>query len=202
MRTHGFWSALWLTWRDSVFRPVHFFRRLPPRGGYGPALGFSVLLTAIALVFNFYWSTIETLLAGGGEEGMLVLIFGNLVMLLIGGGFLLALYIGLLYVIVATVHVGFMVVGAGRMGYQATFRAIAYSSGPAAFAIFPFFGPFLSMVWGSVVVYIAIREAQRTTNSRAALGFLMPLIAFTVFFMFLAIVFALILSTTDFATPV
>ena len=43
-RELGFFASLWRTWRDAVFSPVPFFRRMPPRGGIGPALGYAVLL--------------------------------------------------------------------------------------------------------------------------------------------------------------
>ena len=199
-RQYGFWGALWLTWRDSMFKPVTFFRRMPARSGYGPAIGYTLLLTAIAIFFRFYWGTIETLLTGGLEEGVLLTILGGLAVLVLGGGFLLAMYLGMLFLIVGLIHVGFMIVGAGRMGYEATFRATAYASGPAAFAIFPFFGPLLSMVWGSVLLFIAVREAQRTTNGRATLAFLVPLIAAFLFFLFLGIVVAILVGTTDLGT--
>ncbi|NIP75801.1 MAG: hypothetical protein GTN90_07420, partial [Xanthomonadales bacterium] len=69
-RALGFWRALWLTWRDSLFRPVPFFRRLPPRGGYGPALGYAIMLTLVGFLFSSYWSLVEGFLAGGqAQEG-------------------------------------------------------------------------------------------------------------------------------------
>jgi hypothetical protein len=198
-RRYGFWLALWLTWRDSVFKPVPFFRKLPPRSGLGPAIGYTLLITAVALFFNFYWETVGTALSGGAEEGLVATLLGGLIAYLTLGVFLLVLYLGLLFLTVALIHLGFMVVGAGRMGYEATFRSTAYASGPAAFAIFPFFGPLLGLVWGSVVLFIAVREAQRTTNVRAALAFLMPLFVMTVFLFILGILFALLIGTADFS---
>ena len=198
-RRYGFWLALWLTWRDSVFKPVPFFRTLPPRSGLGPAIGYTLLITAVALFFNFYWATLRSGLSGGAEEGLVAMLLGGLIAFLMFGLFLLVLYLGLLFLMVALIHLGFMVVGAGRMGYEATFRSVAYASGPAAFAIFPFFGPLLGLVWGSVVLFIAVREAQRTTNGRATVAFLMPLILMTVFVFVLGILFALLIGTADFS---
>jgi len=196
---YGFWLALWLTWRDSVFKPVPFFRTLPPRSGLGPAIGYTLLITAVALFFNFYWETLRSALSGGAEEGLAAMLLGGLIAFLMFGLFLLVLYLGLLFLAVALIHLGFMVVGAGRMGYEATFRATAYASGPAAFAIFPFFGPLLGLVWGSVVFFIAVREAQRTTNGRATVAFLMPLFVMTAFVLILGILFALLIGTADFS---
>jgi hypothetical protein len=201
-RKLGFFSAFWLTWKDSVFRPVHFFRKMPPKGGVGPALGYAVLITVIGLFFSLYWSSLEAALGGSGDDSMVVTLVGSLVRLLFTMAFVIPLYVGLLFVMVAVVHVGFMIVGAGRRGYEATFRAVAYSSSPAAFAIFPFFGPYVSMVWGMVVLYIGVREAQRTTNARATLGFLMPFLAFLVFIIVLGLLFELLIRSVDLGQPI
>jgi hypothetical protein len=192
---HGFWAALWLTWRDSVFRPVRFFRTLPPRSGLGPAIGYMLIVSAIALAFNFYWEMVRTFLSGGAEEGLAATLVGGLLMLLVFGGFLLAVYLGMVFVMVALLHIGLMIVGSGRMGYEGTFRATTYAAGPAAFAIFPFFGPILSLVWGSVVLFIAVREVQRTTNGRAAVAFLLPFLALFAFLVFIGILAALLIGT-------
>lgn len=196
-RQAGLFRALWLTWRDSVFRPVPFFRRLPPRNGFGPAIGYAVVVTAIGLFFSFYWSAVEGALRGVGEGGLGLSLVGGLVTVSFGLAFALPLYVGFLFAVVAVLHVGFMAVGAGRRGYEATFRALAYSSGPVAFAVFPFFGPLLSGVWGMVVTYIAVREVQRTTNARATLGFLVPLLAALAFVLLLGVLFALLLKSLD-----
>lgn len=200
-REFGFWNALWLTWRDSVFRPIQFFRRLPPRGGLGPALGYSVLLALIAVLFNLYWGLIEGTLATGQGEGALALGLGSIVMLIVWLLFVIPLYLGGLFASVALLHVSFVIVGAARRGFEATFRAVAYASGPAAFAIFPFFGPLFGIVWGSVLVFIAVREVQRTTNGRAALGFTLPLIAFLGLFFVLAMLLSLLMSVADISPP-
>ncbi|UCC48254.1 MAG: YIP1 family protein [Gemmatimonadota bacterium] len=200
-RAYGFWNALWLTWRDSVFRPVQFFRGLSPRTGLGPALGYAVLLAVVALVFNLYWALIEGTLATGQDEGALALGLGSFVMLIVWLVFVIPLYVGLLFALVALLHVSFVIVGAGRRGFEATFRAVAYASGPAAFAIFPFFGPLLGTVWGTVLLFIAVREVQRTSNGRAAVGFTLPLIALLALFFLLALLLSLLMAVADISHP-
>ncbi len=201
-RAHGLWRALWLTWRDSVFRPVPFFRRLPPRGGQGSALAYAIVLSLIGFLFSSYWSLVEGFLAGGEaqEGGLLLILMGSFVALLLFLIVLIPLYVGLIYALVAIIHLGFLAVGAGRHGFEATFRAVAYSSGTAAFAIFPFFGPVLSGVWWMVLIFIAVRETQRTTNGRATLAFLVPFFLLVA----LAILLALLLQAliTSFELPV
>ncbi len=199
-RQFGFWLALWLTWRDAVFRPIEFFRHLPPRGGLGPALGFALLITSFAFLINIYWGAIEQLVVGGQPTGVAASLTGLLLVVLWLGIFV-PVYLGVLFAVVAIIHVSFLIVGAGRQGFEATFRAVAYASGPAAFAIFPFFGAALSTIWGMVLVYIGVREVQRTTNGRAVLAFLLPFFAFMIFFLILGILLATLLDVADLTPP-
>jgi len=199
-RTYGFLASLWITWRESVFRPVAFFRTLPPRGGIGPPLGFAVLFTALGLIMNIYWATVQSALAGSAEEGLGILLLGGLFAALLWLAFALPLYVGLLFAMAGVLHVCFMAVGAGRRGFEATFRAMAYSAGAAAFSVFPFFGPLITLVWSTVVLFIGMREVQRTTNGKTTLAFLLPLLALTLLFILLAVVLALIFASTGLGT--
>jgi hypothetical protein len=155
------------------------------------------LFSALGLIMNIYWGTLQGALAGSQEGGLVVLLVGGLLTALLWLAFVLPLYVGVLFAIAGIVHVCFMLVGAGRLGFEATFRAIGYTHGPAAFAIFPFFGPVIGLVWGTVVLFIGMREVQRTTNGKTTLAFLLPLIALTLLFIVLTIVLALILAGTD-----
>lgn len=194
-REVGFFAALWLTWRDSVFRPVPFFRRLPPRAGYGSPLGYTVLVTVFGTFFSFYWGTIEEAVGGTLERGLVVELVSGFVTLVIGLALAIPLYLALLFASVGIIHVGLVIVGAGRRGYEATFRAVAYASGPAALAVFPFFGPLLGLVWGMVLIYLAVREVQRTTNGRVTLGFLLPFLAFLAFLILVGLLLAVALRS-------
>ncbi len=185
------WRRLWWTWRDSVFRPVSFFRGLPARGGVGPPLGYALLVFAVSLFFVLYWSVLQGILATGRDPAL------QIAAALVQFAFTLPLYVGVLFIVAGVLHVGFVLAGAGRQGYEATFRGLAYSTGPSAFAILPFFGSLLALVWGSVVTFIALREVQRTTNGRTTLGFLIPLLAILVFFVLLGVLVALVVDPAE-----
>jgi len=149
---------------------------------------------------NIYWATVQSALAGSAEESLVIMLLGGLFIALLWLAFAVPLYVGLLFAMAGVLHVCFSAVGAGRRGFEATFRAISYSSGPAAFAIFPFFGPLITLVWGTVLLFIGMREVQRTTNGKTTLAFLLPLFAFTLLFTLLAIVLAVIFASTGLGT--
>jgi hypothetical protein len=53
-----------------------------------------------------------------------------------------------------------------------------------------------------VLVFVAVREVQRTTNVRASLGFLVPFLAFLVFVVVVSVVFGLLLGSMELGQPV
>lgn len=74
-------------------------------------------------------------------------------------------------------HVCLMLVGGAGGGFEATFKALAYSHGATApLIVVPFCGGLLHLVWLSVVLVIALIEWHRTTTARVVLGLSLPLI--------------------------
>jgi len=93
-------------------------------------------------------------------------------------------------------HICLMVVGAGKRGFETTFRVVAYASSAQVFAIVPFLGGFIIVIYNLVLWTIGFRESHRTTTGRALIAVLLPM-AIMIFFIVLivfAIVIPLILS--------
>ena len=197
----GIAPALWLTWRESVFRPVPFFRRLPPRGRLGAALSYLLSFVLLGAVAGYYWGYVEALLAGGYAGGEPLLGVQHIFALLARLVVLLPIYLALLFAATAMLHLGYRIAGAGGHGLEATFRAVSYAHGPAAFALFPFFGSWVAMIWGGVLVFIGTREIQRTTNGRAAAAFVLPVAAALLLLLFLVILISLLIDPTELGLP-
>lgn len=204
----GFFAALSRTWLSSVLRPVPFFRGLSSPGPIGRAVFYFAIVTAVGMFFWIYWNALEQIVGGGVDNALLQDQFGltlspeeQIVGLLVGSFalfvFLVFLAIAALFVSAAIIHLGFAVVGAGRRGFNGTFRAVAYSSGPVVFTVFPFFGQLVALVWGSVLLFIGVREVQRTSNGRATIGFLLPAVVLFLLFLFVAFIIILLASSAD-----
>lgn len=161
---HGVLTALWLTWRDSVFRPVPFFRHVPARRGKKSALGYAVIVAVVGLVFAAYWRMIEAIIAG--EPALRLISLEEAVVGLLWSILLLAAGVATLLVGAGAIHLFLSGLGGAGRGYEGTVRALAYSAGPAAFTVIPFLGPLLGSVWVAVLVVISLREVQRTTTLR------------------------------------
>lgn len=77
----------------------------------------------------------------------------------------------------AFLHFCLMIVGGASGGFEASFKALAYSHGATApLLVIPFCGGLLHLVWLSVVLVVALVEWHRTSTARVVLGLSLPMI--------------------------
>lgn len=164
----GFFPALFQTWKEATFEPTAFFSRIRPTG-IGPALTYALIVGTIGAVFGTLWTQLAEGFYGASPASLVVPLWANLIV----APFLFA--IGL-FISSAVIHVGCMVFGCANRGYEATFRAVAYSFGPAIFSIIPFCGSAVASIWAVIIQVIAIQQVQRTTGGRALGAVFLPAI--------------------------
>lgn len=209
MASLGFFTAFFRTIKEVLFAPTAFFRKMPVSSGlapplfYGVILGFVGALIAILLqvtLFNPMGSFPEM----EGMEGM-------------GGGFQLfqttfiiiyAIFLPILiaiglFIMSGVLHLCLLIVGAGKRGFEATFRVVAYTGSTQVFAIVPLVGWVIAPIYNVVLWVIGFRESHRTTTGRALIAVLLPVIVGVVFFilMVFAIVIPLVLSKGQMIMP-
>jgi len=179
-RQLGFFPALFETWKRSTFQPTEFFSTLAP-GPIGPAWGYAVLLSVpsailtvigLALFGGSNWN-------GGSHVGVFPLAIGLAVLTTVS-----------VWITAAVLHVCAMITGAATQGFDATFRAVAYSTGPTVFAWIPLVGS-LAGIWVVVLEVIAVENLHRTTRGRAIFAVLLPVIAVMVCGCFAAMMFGI-----------
>lgn len=168
MKELGFWKAFSETWTGACLRPTQFFQSLAPYS-MGPAFLYALLVGAVGGLFTTVWYRVTGLSAFLGDgHGLL-------------GAEVVANVMGqaaAIWIYAAVVHVGCMLFGCASQGFSATFRTVAYASGPAVLGILPG-GAFFAGIWSMVLAIVGIRWTQRTTGTRAALAvLLLPLILF------------------------
>ena len=136
------------TWQRAVLEPRSFFEGLPTSGGLQPAL----LFTAISLTIG----GLGFLLFGGGVKGLLGLVILGLVRLFVGSA------------IVAFIA---QQIFEGKGDYEATFRALGYSSAIVVFIGIPVI-KYFAAIYGAYLAIIAIGRAHTFDNTRAFLTLL------------------------------
>lgn len=77
----------------------------------------------------------------------------------------------------AAAHACLMVVGAAGGGFEATFKAFAYTHGATALLLaIPFCGPLLQIVWLSSILVIALVQWHGASSFRVVAGLSLPLL--------------------------
>ncbi|MBN1253909.1 MAG: YIP1 family protein [Deltaproteobacteria bacterium] len=195
MASLGFFSALFRTMKEVLFAPTAFFSKMPVSKGLAPPLFYGVIvnfvcgLSAILLLvilFGSMWS----FPGGEGVEGMgggvqrfqttSIIIFAIFLPILIAIG---------LFIWSGIYHLCLLIVGAGKRGFEVTFRVVAYTSSAQVFGIMPVVGGFIAFIYYLFLLTIGFRESHRTTTGRALIAVLLPIIVFA----FLGIAFAIII---------
>jgi hypothetical protein len=147
------------TVRAVVLQPVAFFGRLPRQGNFVSPLVFALVCGEIAALISGILG-----LAGGRGVGALIT---DLVGTLIGGT------IGL-FIIAAIAHLlVILIVGSTNSGFEATFRAAAYSTVTGLVSWIPVIGA-LAGLYGLYLAIVGIREMHQTTTGKAVAVVLIP----------------------------
>jgi hypothetical protein len=196
----GFFGGLWETWKESVFYPNRFFSKLPFSGGIGSPLLYALIVVWIGVAVDTIWNVLFTgiwmdMFAGyfpmedymwttGFQTGfsLLYLFFAPIPI------------IAVLFILSGIYHLILMLFGWASKDFEATFRAIAYASGPLLFLAVPFCGSTVGWIWGLVLAIIGMKHMQTNNGGRGALVILLPLIVCCCFAILMALVFGVALT--------
>lgn len=188
IREIGFFKALILTWKKSLFSPEVFYREFSKEDGGGilHPYFYAIIFTYINLVFSFFWEVfffkigfyknyailpkIPLFLTNKNTIGFFIVI--GIIFLLLLLGILFTVFLMLLTIIV---H-GFIMLMGGRQGIKNTFRLICYTAGAAVFSILPILGYNISVAWFSALMVIGIKESNKLSTPRSIMVVLLPFV--------------------------
>lgn len=159
-------------------RPRDYFRSVDARGGFAPPLVFALVCSAISAPLGALLAPYDPLGPRGGGTvpgvpsgwlaetgvvaGALLGLFVALVVLLL---LLLAIYVG-----AGVCHLLVLVFARGRhAGFNATFKAYAYSSAASLLSWVPVAG-YAAALYGLYLLFVGLRELHGLPPARAALA--------------------------------
>jgi hypothetical protein len=175
----GVIGALGRTWREVMFAPAPFFRRMPAPAPLGGALVYFLVVGVLASGIQLFWDVVALVLLPPTSEDSLWSLFlptsaGDA---LISFFFAPLAMLCILFIGAAITHAVLRLLSAGGRGYGTSVRVFAYAQSPQLLLIVPFFGVFIAMLWSFVLAVIGLREAHRTTTAKALLALLLPIFA-------------------------
>lgn len=174
-------------------RPSEAFARMPTTGGIGSPLVYAIAVgwvgIGIAVVWNTLFQGMWIPFMGGGEEAA------------VAAGFTAAWAVGMIllapilvvigvFIGAAILHLMLMIVGGANNGFEATVRVVCYAQTAQLAGIIPFCGGLISMVWAIILYVIGLSTAHRTTQGKAILAVVLPVVlccAFAAALMFMGV---------------
>lgn len=179
----GWLKAWWETTISALFSPILSFSKMRTTGGYGRPLIYVAICAAAGGLFMGLLQAIlpafGTVFSAGADGGAgiaasLCMIPLTLVTTVL---FTAAFVVASVFVGGGIVHVCLMLFGGAKGGFEATCRAVCYSSGAInALYIVPVLGWIVAIFWGPVIYVIAIKEAHKTTYLIAIAAVLLPVL--------------------------
>jgi len=172
--TRGWIDALVENVKLCLFEPADFFRRMPRAGDLGSPVLYILILGWIGGGVTQVWQYLFGQWFGsflgqpppalGFTIGMIVgFPFGIVIGLFIGAGIL---------------HLGLMIVGGAKSGFESTLRVMAYSTGSAGiFQVVPILGPLVGGIWGMVIEIMGLAKVNNITYLRATVAVFLPILA-------------------------
>lgn len=171
----GIFRSIYETLKKVMFAPKGLFRSMASGGGIKEPFAFGLLFGSLGMMFALFWQFLTLsglILSRGGDlinESNISLIF--FVVILVSPLFVIA---GMFFTS-AILHVCLLMVGAGKNGFEATFRVVAYSQATQILGVIPFVGGVLGWFWQLMVQFIGVREIHETSYWRVFLASFIPL---------------------------
>jgi len=193
----GWWKAFWLTVKNSLTEPGRFFESVPPQGGYEAPIYYGMICLCVGIVFSaiyqFFFQSLgflfQMMMERSKEMVLGAGIYSTITLVVIITAPLSAFIHLFLYS--AVYHLFVWIVGGNRRGFEATFRAFAFSQGPQLLHVVPFVGPFVAFVWFYILFVQGLKKLQNCSTGQAVLAAFLPLIFLCclTFFIIFGIVF-------------
>lgn len=169
----GFLNGLYLTVKDVLFAPGRFFHRMPSQVGILQPLLFSLVLgalgTLIVWLYSLVASSIQMLVPGGLELSdsldQFFLFLCSPLLVTVGVFFQAAL-----------THVMMLMLGGNRLGFEATFRVVAYSEATSILLLVPICGSALALIWSLIVLIVGLYNIHETAPWKAVVAVLAPML--------------------------
>ena len=178
-------DALATTWKESVFHPTEFFRRMPREFDFGWVLAYYLIIGVVAGGASLFWHMVlgpPTFLARIFPEMFEGATVRNPVVDFLLSPLWLVFF---LFFMGGVYHLCLKMVGGAKTGFGTTLRVLSYSSSPQIMVAIPFVGGLIGGIWGLVAMIIGIREAHETTTGKAIGALLIPML----FFLALGVIF-------------
>ena len=170
----GIWQGLYETFKGVLFSPEKLFSTMTHTGGLKEPLAYGLLLGSIGGMLSVFW---QFLMVGQTLTTSLTSVIGqiNLGFIFLAVMIMTPFYILInMFVVSGILHLCLVIVGAGRNGFEGTFRTVAFSQSIKIFGLVPILGGLIGWVWHFIVQVIGLREMHETSYLKTIIAMLLP----------------------------
>ncbi len=172
---YGLLNALVLTIRLVLFTPGRMFSRMPVGLGMLQPLLFAVVLAFIGALFDWMWSlTIGKVPAVLAPEMLQVVGDPRFT----AAHFMLSpiVVVVLVYLRAGIFHGILMLLGGNRLGFEATFRVVAYTRATRLLSLIPLCGVAVGLIWELAVTIVGLAKIHECAEWKAIVAVLAPVV--------------------------
>jgi hypothetical protein len=181
-RGRSSFDALFETVKLLVISPTEAFRRMPVVGGVGRPLFFAIAIGWIGIAVSVVWNVLfqgvslpfvrstEDLAGLGAMYGLTV---GWALLIAVLAPLFIVIYV---FVAAAILHLMLLVVGGADNGFEATVRVVCYTHTAELAGLIPCCGWIFGLIWTIVLYVTGFSTAHRTTQGKALVAVLLPLV--------------------------
>ena len=160
-------------------RPGEAFAGMPTTGGIGSPLLYAIVVgwigIAVAVAWNSLFQGMWIPFIGGGEEAAIMA--GFTAAWAIGAIILAPVFVIIaVFIGAAILHLMLMIVGGANNGFEATVRVVCYAQTAQLAGIIPLCGGLISLVWAIILYVFGLASAHRTTQGKAVLAVVLPVV--------------------------
>ena len=175
----GILPAIIDTWKLSLFAPSTFFKRIMTDGNYFSPLLYAIIINIIASILAAavqfampFTNPLSDLLSSMDSSAIapsMNLFFVLGMVIFVPFTTAMGVFLG-----AGIVHLFLFMFGGAKRGFEASFKVVCYSTGPALFVIVPFLGSIVAFLWSLVLEIVGLQSAHETETWRSLLAVVLP----------------------------
>jgi hypothetical protein len=169
----GFIGAFLQTVKESLFSSSHFFKKVAQGDGYWSPLIYGIISGIIGMGGALFWQWI--IFSQWFPIHRLPDVPYTFLLLLVSIALPFLVVFSILFES-SIIQVCLVIVGGNKNGFQATFRAVAYSFSGQLFGIIPYIGSTLGGIYTLILIIFGVREGHGISTGRAVLAIFFPFI--------------------------
>lgn len=171
----GFLNGLYLTVKDVLLAPHRFFTRMPSSVGLGQPLLFALVIGVAGAFVSWMWtltgSSLQILLQDNLQGALKSPLYSFFVFLTSPVAVTLGVFLK-----AALMHLMLLILGGGKLGFEATFRVAAYAEAADVLSVLPFCGSILGLVWTLVILVVGLHGIHQDEPWKAVAAVVAPLV--------------------------